>query len=598
MKQPSFLIAEVVSDNNVIAATGKNFNARLNPFYVRKMPRYCYQRPVSEAYNMYVDNFLTDSSNGDLELEVVESGNFIERNVPYTEFKKADANLILGGSLKEKSMPKYCLDRSFMNVPDILDGYKTEELEEIPLLDWYKINFLSGKIHKDILKQNQYNTYEFLTENTGLITAEIESKTDSTLYFCFDEILTDGNVDVTRMVCNNIVKFNLKKGKYTLITSEVYVLKYLQLLSTKGEVRVFSVGMYEYKHKPIKRNHYKDERFEKIAAAAEESFLQNAVDLLTDCPGRERGGYCCDALFTGRTENLLTGENKIEKAFLENFLMEKDYKDIPKGLFPMCYPADIMNTEYIPQWCLWLIVEVEDYYARTNDGELVNKYKARFFETLEYFKNFENEFGLLENLPGWNFIEWSAANSDKYIKGVNFPTNMLYSKALLAMGELYSCQELIEKSRKLKQKIIDFSYNGKYFTDNAIRKGKSLVRTNNMTEACQYYAFFFDVANDNNFSHLLNDLIENLGPNKNPNGEYNNIQPANVFIGNYMRMDILLKYKQYGQVKDDMLKMFTIMADTTGTLWENLLSEASCCHGFASYAAVWLNELYKENEIE
>ena len=34
------------------------------------------------------------------------------------------------------------------------------------------------------------------------------------------------------------------------------------------------------------------------------------------------------------------------------------------------------------------------------------------------------------------------------------------------------------------------------------------------------------------------------------------------------------------------------MAQRTGTLWENNEPTASCCHGFASVAAVWLKEIF------
>jgi hypothetical protein len=33
------------------------------------------------------------------------------------------------------------------------------------------------------------------------------------------------------------------------------------------------------------------------------------------------------------------------------------------------------------------------------------------------------------------------------------------------------------------------------------------------------------------------------------------------------------------------------MADTTGTLWELVASQASCNHGFASHVIHWMNSL-------
>ena len=43
-------------------------------------------------------------------------------------------------------------------------------------------------------------------------------------------------------------------------------------------------------------------------------------------------------------------------------------------------------------------------------------------------EKYENGDGLLQNLPSWNFVEWSAAND--WINDVNYPTNFLYAEVL------------------------------------------------------------------------------------------------------------------------------------------------------------------------
>ena len=45
------------------------------------------------------------------------------------------------------------------------------------------------------------------------------------------------------------------------------------------------------------------------------------------------------------------------------------------------------------------------------------------------------------------------------------------------------------------------------------------------------------------------------------------------------------KYRRHRSLYD--------MADCTGTLWENTYDKASCNHGFASYAAIFLLEAEK-----
>ncbi len=48
----------------------------------------------------------------------------------------------------------------------------------------------------------------------------------------------------------------------------------------------------------------------------------------------------------------MTGRSRIEKAFLENFLMEDSFPPLPDGILPMCYPSDYLDGVYIPNWAI------------------------------------------------------------------------------------------------------------------------------------------------------------------------------------------------------------------------------------------------------
>ena len=74
-------------------------------------------------------------------------------------------------------------------------------------------------------------------------------------------------------------------------------------------------------------------------------------------------------------------------------------------------------------------------------------------------------------------------------------------------------------------------------------------------------------------------------------GLYPEIWPANAFIGNYLRLDILLRLGYRDTVRENIEGYFLYMAEKTGTLWENIGDTASCNHGFASYVLYWLNQL-------
>ena len=291
----------------------------------------------------------------------------------------------------------------------------------------------------------------------------------------------------------------------------------------------------------------------------------------------------------------MLGNNDIEKCFLENFLHEENYIGLPEGMVPMCYPADSMFGMFIPQWSLWLLLELEKYFERTADRGIIDRFEQKVYKLLNYLSKFENGDGLLERLEGWQFVEWSRAND--LVNDVNYPTNMLYSRALRSVAKLYSKSELLEKAEKIKETVLKQSFNGEFFCDNAVRESGVLKLSNECTEACQYYAFFFDIANKESHGTLLKTLIESFGPQRDTEICFPKIHPANAFIGNYLRLEILMRHGEYQKTLQNISDYFYYMAERTGTLWENVGATASCNHGFASYVLCWLDELKKKGII-
>jgi alpha-L-rhamnosidase len=248
----------------------------------------------------------------------------------------------------------------------------------------------------------------------------------------------------------------------------------------------------------------------------------------------------------------------------------------------MCYPADHINGNFIPNWALWFILQVNDYAMRGGDPILVASLKPRVEGILEYFSKFENETGLLEKLEKWIFVEWSEANN--FVQDVNYPTNMLYSAALSNAANLYGNDEWKRKSERIRQSVLNQSYNGTFFVDNAIRnKDGKLETTSNTTEICQYYAFYFNLVTPESHPELWKRLITEFGPNRNIETTYPKVFKANALNGNYIRLEILSRNGMNKQALKEVQDYFYKMAQLTGTLWEMMDSGASCNHGFASY---------------
>jgi hypothetical protein len=259
-------------------------------------------------------------------------------------------------------------------------------------------------------------------------------------------------------------------------------------------------------------------------------------------------------------------------------------------MIPMCYPADHRNHNYIPNWAMWFVLELEEYLHRTGDNETIARARARIYELVEFFKPYLNDDGLLEKLPKWVFVEYSYAN--KLVQDVSYPSNMLYAEMLDVVSRLYNDSALAAQAEKIRSEIRKQSFDGEYFIDNAILNEKGYaVPTDQHTEVCQYYAFLFGIATPDSHPALWDRLRDEVVPGRVEKGLFSDLYPINAFIGSYLRLELLSKYGLSKQILDESIATYKAMAERTGTLWESLKPKASCNHGFASHLT---NVLYRD----
>lgn len=591
---PSFICAEILSGGTVVAATGFDFNAVLYESRLQKVPRYSYQRTFCEVYTYgNNDNFAK------VELVPAEHKMFLVRDVPYCDYETILPKKVYRlGKVGYSDKSRYYNSRYISGVGDNLKGFTENELEFAPHVEYQKFDFLDGRdVNKaaDIIEiqQDSYADLVFDKNSAGLISFSIESENDATVFVSFDEILIDGKLNPFRLDTINVLTVNVSAGTHKIVTAEPYVMKYMRITAKGANVKISRLSLIEIafpKSQIICDYKTNDADFQKIYDAAQQTFCTNVVDIYMDCASRERAGWLCDSFFMGRSEQLFTGKSDIERAFLQAFLLPEKFENLPDGMLPMCYPADVINKEYIPNWAMWYALHLYEYYCRSADRELVDAAQDKLYSLLSYFKNYENEYGLLEKLPGWIFIEWSKANS--LVQDVSFPTNMLYAAFKSILAELYSDGALKCEANTLRRTIVDISMTPSgFFCDNAVRIDGKLVLSGERTEVCQYYAFWFKCATPQTHPELWKRLLYDFGRNRKSTGEFGEIHPANAFIGNYLRLDLLMQYRHTQALTEDVKAFFLPMCDKTGSLWEHMSPEASCSHGFASYVAYILKML-------
>lgn len=581
-KQPSFVVAEIFEGGKSICATDidGDFTGYRVKARQQNVPRYSIQRGFMEIYDF-------SQPEVPFELDQIDmGGDLLERGVPLPGTTVCEEVSIRCGRLERcPQLPQRQFCKDDKGRIDYIDSahrdlYKSLELSELTAAK-------AVTEQKNVLKSGEFLVCDFRKIKTGFLKMTTKAEEDSELLLVFDEKLLSGTIKVHSVPMNNLVCCRIPAGRVINFESfECYSQRYLLIIVISGRAAVSGIGVREYvMGDAVPEFDSGSKALNDIYSAAVETLRQNTLDVFMDCPGRERAGWLCDSYFTAQSCLMLTGNISYERVFMENYARAKYFDGLPEGMLPMCYPADVLKS-YIPQWAMWYVLELEEYLQRDPQSDKM-LFRDRCCALWDFLKNYRNADGLLERLPGWNFIEWSQAND--WMQDVHYPTNMLYARMLEIIATLYDDKAAAGEAIAVRDEVMKQSFDGRFFIDNAVRnEANELVITGNCSEVCQYYAYFLDFASpsDSRFDHLGNIILNVCGPGRKEKKIMPELAYANAFIGNFLRLTLLMRFGRYEQALREVELYFAKMAELTGTLWENDSIEGSLNHGFASFAAV------------
>ncbi len=505
ISSPGFIWAEVQADGKCVAATGSNFIGFLDMERVQKCSRYSLERHFSEVY------VIGGSTMIQTELEVVDTGLIpMKRDVHYPVYPFADPKKILNrGKFKitDKEVEPALVESNVEK--GISDGFKQKELEYNPLSELKKAEFsdiqkLNSSVKYPVsLKKGEFVTFEFETTTLGFIKSAFKTKGKSRVMFGFSEKLDNGTFISGEKGITNIIDFHLvTDGGFEREAFESSTFKYITVFVSEGEAEICDLCVRRMlsptdKAPKIKCN---NTNLKTIYNAALHSYRCGSIG----------GAYSCfDSALTAKAEFFLTGENTLEKAFLNSFILGKaKLSPLPlEGTVQSSRSFDATKEGLSPYQAMCFVLEVFDFLKR-NPKERAVKFKGIVYDLLN---------GLADAL-----------------KETDYPAFMLYSKALECAGLLYSDDALLSKAAEIRKEVTEKAFDGSFFKDD--EKG-------NYSEACQLYGVKYmnlDLA-DEKYS-----AIKSLVLNREiPEG----FRPLDL-SDNFIKLDILFELKEYKKVLD------------------------------------------------
>lgn len=172
-----------------------------------------------------------------------------------------------------------------------------------------------------------------------------------------------------------------------------------------------------------------DDRYSEIWRVGARTVALCATDAFIDCPGREQRAWVGDAIVHSLVTFVTNPDWKLVRRQLE--LAARGRRS--DGLLPMAAACDVSRSgATIPDFSLHWLRTLGAYWLYSGDEELVRSLLPVAEGIIERYEAARGASGLLENFPGWVFIEWAQIGRDI----VTAAHDALYAVALNAYGSL------------------------------------------------------------------------------------------------------------------------------------------------------------------
>ena len=233
-------------------------------------------------------------------------------------------------------------------------------------------------------------------------------------------------------------------------------------------------------------------------------------EMLFDCPFYEQQMYPGDTRVQLNVLSAMSRDDRIIKRAIEIY----DLNTRDDGQCPFNFPT--RGTQEGASYTLCYLLMYGDYVMNHADREWLKARLPGLRKSMAGMEYYENADGLLENIPGWNFMDWvvgwdgdGTAPGCRFGDGVNAELNLYWNLAMRsaalterALGNELQAKYWEEKSEKLKRAIVKAFWDEKrgIFADTPAK--------NNFSEHAQALALLGDVLPKDKAETVFRHLVE------------------------------------------------------------------------------------------
>lgn len=248
----------------------------------------------------------------------------------------------------------------------------------------------------------------------------------------YGELLQEGRVKPNRHDTRYTDRIYLRRGKLAWQSFEPRAFRYAQIEFRRcpRPVALDYVRVNQTTY-PVRRTatfECSDKLISKIWEAGVYTTQLCMEDTFIDCPWRERGQWWGDARILSRTAYYAFNDTALLAQGLRQLATAQTVDGAIHGVYP---PGDM---EIAPDFALLWVFSILDYYAFSDDAELVRELYPAVRRLLEWFAQFAGDSGMLADVPGRLLID----RADLERRGEVTSLNCFYHQALRIAAVLAS----------------------------------------------------------------------------------------------------------------------------------------------------------------
>ena len=332
-------------------------------------------------------------------------------------------------------------------------------------------------------------TVDFGLPYVGFLGIDVEGEEGTVLDVAWHEVLwVDGSVrPCLNLPLRQMFRYTLRSGRQNFILMAANTARYVRVVNRGSRpVKLHAVSLVTYVAPPTTAAFTcSDPTLNRVFEAARLTANNCVVDLYMDNPERERNGWFHDGYWSSFAYTLLSADPSVLRRMCRmgsQSFVRAGQTEIVAEFVPMD------GTQFIPGHSLFWLLQARLDSELSGDNDFSPQVAEGIERFLKNLVTFENKEGLLENMPGWNWLDWSEIRMD----GAVVSLNALYCRALQAAADMTGKAAYREKGKAIAQTLCRLCP-GTIYPDCLLRKGDALEPSPQRAEGTQYFALWCGV---------------------------------------------------------------------------------------------------------